>query len=116
MSTQHHTSEEDLIFSQSIDLGVTEDKIDVANLWKWTIFTIVFVLGLIFTAAQLYSYYGYKMAESQAINTKYDTLVNAKESAKKQLATTGLIDESKGQYHIPIDKAIDLTVEAYKTK
>lgn len=109
-------SEEATLFAQSVEFGAMEDKLDVGALWKWTVLTIIFVLALIGTGFQLHTYFVYTIAEEQAINSKYDILVNSQESAKTTLSTSGIVDESKGVYHIPIEKAIDLTVEAYKTK
>ncbi|TNE74610.1 hypothetical protein EP331_01200 [bacterium] len=113
-SNEHHTEEE--LVARSIEIGAMEDQLDVKSLAKWTVITIIFVLGLIFTGFELYKGYSYKVAEELGINAQYSDLINAKTSVKERLSTYGVVDETKKIYHIPIDKAIDLTVQAYQSK
>lgn len=116
MSDHKPTNQEVDLLAQSIEFGATEDKIDVPSLWKWTLFTITFVLILITTSSQLYTYYTYALAEEQGINAKYDELYNHLEFEHNRLNTSGVVNKEKMEYHIPIEKAIDLTVDSYKSK
>lgn len=117
MSVQHTPSKnEEILFAENVAFGAEQDKIDVGNLWKWTVITIVFVLTLIGTGYQLYTYFSYQIGEKQANETQYDALVIAQEATETRLNSSGVVDETKGVYHIPVDKAIDLTVQAYQTK
>lgn len=114
-NANEHRSEEELV-ARSIQIGAMEDQLDVKNLVKWTVITIVFVLTLIFTAFQLYKGYKFKISEEQAINAQYDDLATLRANEKARLSTYGVVDETKKIYHIPLDKAIDLTVQAYQNK
>lgn len=116
MSDHKPTNQDDVLLAQSVEFGAMEDKLDVAALWKWTLLTLTFVLILIATSSQLYKYYSYTIAEEQAINAKYDGLTNYLESVHTQLNTSGVLNNEKMIYHIPIDKAINLTVDSYKSK
>lgn len=118
MSSQHSNplQENDTNFHEAVNFGAEHDKVDVANLAKWTVITIVFVLILIATGFQLYTYYTYTTAEKQAISTTYENLDTYKIQVNTRLNSYGIADDSKKLYHIPIDKAIEITVNDYSKK
>ena len=115
MSSQHSNplQENDTQFNEAVLFGAEQDSVNVGNLFKWTVITIIFVLGLIYTGFQLYTYFTYTTAESQAISTTYEILDTYKMNNEKRLSSYGIVNEDNGIYHLPIEKAIDLTVDAY---
>jgi hypothetical protein len=115
MSTQHSNplQQTDTQFDEAVNFGAEHDRVNVGNLVKWTVITVIFVLSLIFTGFELYNYSMYTTAESQAINTTYEVLTTYRKSVDDRLSTYGVVDDSKKMYHVPIEKAMQLTIDAY---
>ncbi len=105
--------EPDAQFKEAVGFGAEHDRVNVANLFKWTVITTLFVLGLIFTSFEIYTYQTFKISESQAINTTYEVLTESKKAVNDRLSSYGIVDETKKVYHLPIEKAMQLTIDAY---
>lgn len=118
MSNQHSNplEENDSHFKEAVNFGAEHDNVSVGNLFKWTLIVALIVLGLIFTGFELYKSYSFKTAEEQAILTTYDQLDAYKTTVQSRLNSYGIVNEQKGIYHLPIEKAIDLTIDAYSKK
>ena len=115
MSTQHSNplQEPNAQFNEAVGFGAEHDRVNVANLFKWTVITVIFVLGLIFIGFELYTYQTFKTAESQAISTTYEILTESKKAVNDRLSSYGIVDDTKMVYHLPIEKAMQLTIDAY---
>lgn len=99
---------------RSIQLGVTEDTLDMKMLVKWTMITVIIMFSLILIAMNLLSYHSQRIAEETAISTRYNNLMDLRSNNDKLLNSYGVVDAEKGVYHITIEKAIDAVANDYK--
>ena len=83
-----------------------------AWLWAVTLFIFFAVIVLISFSA-MHRGSDYEEARAKA---RMEKLKTAREEAAKALTTYGWIDKAKGAAHIPIDRAMELTLADLRTK
>jgi hypothetical protein len=95
---------------ESFGSGVMPDKFNYPTLIGGFLAGIVLIAVLIAGLSEMFNYYSFIIDRETQNNLKYVEKEMLIDAAKTRLSSTGVIDASKGVYHIPIDKAMDLLV------